>query len=325
MLPDGFRFRLFTPEDVEAAAHLIHLSALKDQEQRVLTRDILNSRFADGEVNPEKDLWVVEDEGGALAAYGEGIWRGEGRVRVYQTRSFVHPDQRNRGIGRALVANQWRLVEETARRYPGGAIRFRLGTRLLETNLAARAVVEASGMKIARRFIVMNRDLPGKGIPEGQVADAFRIVPWVEQREDEAVWNAYNDAFSEHWGFEKESFEKFRKKVEAGLFDPRFSFILFKGDEVVGASLNDMGEGAIEKQGRNQAWVQIIFVRKEWRRRGLARALLVRTMEKAMEMGHSALGLNVDATNESGAVRVYESVGFYAEAGYLIYYRDFLP
>lgn len=325
MLPEGYHFRLFSAADVRNAAHLIYLSGCKDGEQRVLTEEILISRLTDSAVNPEKDLWVVEDAQGDLCAYAEGIWRGEGRVRVYQTRSFVHPEHRNRGIGSAVVANQWRIVEETGRRFLGGPIRFRLGTRMLEANAAAKCVLEKAGMKIARRFIVMNRGLPGDGLPDKQLPEGFRMLPWSACRNnDEAVWEAYNESFAEHWGFEKETLEKFRKKIDADLFQPEVSLILWDGGEVAGGSLNDMGDNAIKRQGRNQAWVHILFVRQAWRKRGLAKALLAHSMEKAMEMNHTSIGLNVDATNESGAVHVYERVGFYPEAGYLIYYRDFL-
>jgi ribosomal protein S18 acetylase RimI-like enzyme len=62
-------------------------------------------------------------------------------------------------------------------------------------------------------------------------------------------------------------------------------------------------------------------VRRTWRKHGLGRALLVASLLKAREMGHAAVGLNVDAENLTGAVRLYESVGFAVTATLVAYHR----
>ena len=45
-------------------------------------------------------------------------------------------------------------------------------------------------------------------------------------------------------------------------------------------------------------------------------------MLKAREMGHAGLKLRVDAENPTGALRLYESVGFTREFTYVTYHRE---
>jgi ribosomal protein S18 acetylase RimI-like enzyme len=60
-------------------------------------------------------------------------------------------------------------------------------------------------------------------------------------------------------------------------------------------------------------------VRRPWRRRGLARALLTRSLKMFQDMGMEEAALGVDTENLSGALRLYESVGFRAVKRQTIY------
>jgi ribosomal protein S18 acetylase RimI-like enzyme len=74
--------------------------------------------------------------------------------------------------------------------------------------------------------------------------------------------------------------------------------------------LNRLDEAQNEQYGRKRGYTQDIFVRRPWRRRGLARSLLVRSIEMFREMGMEETALGVDTQNPSGAFRLYESVGY---------------
>ena len=60
-------------------------------------------------------------------------------------------------------------------------------------------------------------------------------------------------------------------------------------------------------------WVSILTVRPPWRRRGIARALLLHAFAAFRERGKLQVGLGVDAENTSGAVALYEGVGMRVE------------
>jgi ribosomal protein S18 acetylase RimI-like enzyme len=82
------------------------------------------------------------------------------------------------------------------------------------------------------------------------------------------------------------------------------------GAEVAGFSLNGVSVEENARHGRSEAWVEELAVRRPWRKRGVATALLCASMHafKAEGLQHAILG--VDTQNLSGALRVYERVGF---------------
>lgn len=56
--------------------------------------------------------------------------------------------------------------------------------------------------------------------------------------------------------------------------------------------------------------MHLLFVSRPWRGRGLGRALLLESLRLFKSRGYAKAGLSVDSENSSGALRLYESVGF---------------
>jgi ribosomal protein S18 acetylase RimI-like enzyme len=65
-----------------------------------------------------------------------------------------------------------------------------------------------------------------------------------------------------------------------------------------------------EDLGSQRGWLDSVFTRRAWRRRGLARNLIVRSLHLLHERGMEAAVLGVDADNPSGALGLYEAAGF---------------
>ena len=61
---------------------------------------------------------------------------------------------------------------------------------------------------------------------------------------------------------------------------------------------------------RLRGYTENISVRRPWRRRGLARALIAASFPLLRARGMTEAALGVDTENLSGALRVYESCGF---------------
>jgi ribosomal protein S18 acetylase RimI-like enzyme len=69
-------------------------------------------------------------------------------------------------------------------------------------------------------------------------------------------------------------------------------------------------------------WVGILGVRRQWRRRGLGRALLLKALQEFRSRGFREVGLGVDAASLTGATRLYESVGMRVTAQFDIYEKQ---
>jgi len=59
-----------------------------------------------------------------------------------------------------------------------------------------------------------------------------------------------------------------------------------------------------------RGWLDSVFTRRPWRRRGLANALIARSLVKIRERGMTSAVLGVDADNPTGALGLYERNGF---------------
>lgn len=87
--------------------------------------------------------------------------------------------------------------------------------------------------------------------------------------------------------------------------------------------LNFLDEAENEEYQRKRGYTEGISVRRPWRRRGLARALLTRSLKMFQDMGMTEAALGVDTQNLSGALRLYESVGFQPVKKLTIYRKQF--
>jgi ribosomal protein S18 acetylase RimI-like enzyme len=70
---------------------------------------------------------------------------------------------------------------------------------------------------------------------------------------------------------------------------------------------------------RQRGYTEGISVRRPWRRRGVARALLTRSLKMFHDMGMHEAALGVDSQNLNGANLLYESVGFRLVQRFAIY------
>jgi ribosomal protein S18 acetylase RimI-like enzyme len=124
------------------------------------------------------------------------------------------------------------------------------------------------------------------------------------------LWDADVEAFADHWG----GFDASEGRYEAWRNDPKFDPSLFvvawDGDEIAGGVINEISEAGNAAFGRRKGWLASVFVRRPWRRRGLARALVMRSLAVLRDRGMTSAGLGVDADNANEALRLYTESGF---------------
>lgn len=93
----------------------------------------------------------------------------------------------------------------------------------------------------------------------------------------------------------------------------------WEGDEVVGMVLNFIDTKENLAFGRKRGYTENIAVRRPWRRRGIARALIATSLRMLKERGMEEAALGVDTQNLSGALRLYESLGYQPVKQFITY------
>jgi mycothiol synthase len=167
-----------------------------------------------------------------------------------------------------------------------------------------RPVLEEAGWVPIRHSFQMRIDLD-EDPPEPAWPDGLRPrTP--REGEEERIHEAHMDAFADHWEHQRYSFEDWRAyNVGRVGADLSLWWVVDDGDELAAVSLNRWHFSGDPQFG----WIDVLGVRPEWRRRGLATALLLHTFRDFRRRDATRVGLGVDGENTTGAVRLYEQVG----------------
>ncbi|MDX6592928.1 MAG: mycothiol synthase [Gaiellales bacterium] len=247
------------------------------------------------ELDFEHNAWVVES-GGETVGFMEVEDRGSGRFLMD---GYVAPRHVGNGVGGLMVDLAEGRAAELLEQQPGG-LPVELETGVLADDPRAGPLLESRGYGRTRVFVRMVTDLEERPYvpdsPDGIRIESFRI------EDAAAVHAAHMDAMNDHWRYSPSSLEKWLERTRRARFDAGLWFIAWDGDEVAGVLFaswkrNDMG------------WIDTVAVRRPWRGRGIASALLQRSFAAFWDRGERRCGLGVDADSPTGAGRVYERAG----------------
>ena len=259
---------------------------------------------------PDRDVTVAEVDG-RIVAYAERDWvdTTDGQ-REYRVNGAVEPAWRRRGIGTALLEANLRAARDLAARHAAekGPRPTTLGTWTGDTQAGAVALLERSGFARVRYFFDMTR--PNlDDIPEVPLPDGLEVRP-ITRDLARTVWRADSEAFRDHWGGFDDSDERLDRWLAQPYTDLGLWVVAFDGDEVAAGVLNAIDPAENEALGLRRGWLGSVFTRRPWRRRGVAAALIARSLVLLREHGMTTASLGVDAENPSGALGLYERMGF---------------
>ncbi len=307
----GLTFRhLDRPRDYQALAALISLVNLHDGVDSLPTAEEIEHDWERNPgMDPDADVLLAEVDG-RLIGLVEEDWRLRAERVFHQLHPLVHPEWRHRGIGRALLA--WAENRATE-----GAASGAMGSRDLPHLLAGWADLEipdvapfaaAAGYRVEGYGIMMTRSL-AEPIPDLPMPVGLETRP-VRPEDHRAIWNADSEAFRDHRDPATRTDADFERWFTMPELDTGLWEVAWDGDQVAGSIWTTVYRNDHERLGIKRGWLEHISVRRPWRRRGLATALIARSMRRLRDAGLTEAALGADAENISGAVRVYEALGF---------------
>ena len=305
----GLRLRPYTGEaDLADIARLLNAEAAADGLQRRSTVEQLAALYGhpNDSFDPARDVTLAELDGQVVAVAEREVVDTTDGLREYRLDGVVDPTWRRRGIGRVVLADSERIARERALvERPASPV---LGSWSWESQPGDRALLEAAGFEVARWFFDMVRptldDVDEIALPEG-----LEIRP-IDASLARAVWDADVDAFEDHWGGFDHSEENFRRWLDDPKTDLSLWIIAFDGDEIAGGIINSIDDEQNAELAVDRGWLNSVFTRRAWRRRGLATALVARSLEELRARGMTSAALGVDAENPHDALGLYERLGF---------------
>lgn len=185
------------------------------------------------------------------------------------------------------------------------------GTRVLEKDTLKREQYESRGFRHVRNETLMRVDL--SEAMGREVADpsglAVRLLDLSSDLRSYAL--AYGEAFRDHWGHAELPPDEWmrRKKAEfeawGDMFVPGLWFVAVEGDTIVGSVGGFLDYGNVA----GRCYLYHVFVRREWRNRGVAKALLHAEFREMQRRGGSTAELHVDSDNMTYGLELYRGFG----------------
>jgi GNAT superfamily N-acetyltransferase len=259
--------------------------------------DMLFAETADGLAGYTRVYWELQ---------GDGTWTGFAA-------GFVRPEWRRKGIGTTLLRFDETRMEQIARQMKqSGEVAAQaictFDTYLSESERDTRALLERNGFSIVRHNYEMVRpnleDIPDLPLPPG-----VEVRP-VQPEHLRTIWEASNEAFQDHWGYIPDPWEDYVRLQKDPDYDPSLWRVAWQDGQVAGMVLNFINKAENAEYGRLRGYTENICVRRPWRKQGLAKALIARSLEAVKERGMTEAALGVDAQNTSGATHLYELMGY---------------
>ncbi len=305
----GLTFRRFRgPSDYPNILAVIHGTKHADGVERSDTLEDIE-RFYTHLTNcdPYKDMVFAEVDGKVIGF--SRVWWGEelNGDLVYSLFGFVLPEWRRKRIGTAMFRHSEARMREIATGHQASGNKI-LQRPFVHSGPGLDTLLKNEGYEVSRWMFEMTRPLdePIKDVP---LAGGFEVRP-VTREHMRAIWEADGEAFRDHWGYVPRTEQDWERWSSEPIHNPALWKVAFHGDQIAGMVLNFVDEAENKEYQRKRGYTEDISVQREFRKRGLARYLLTESvrMFKDMGMDHTALG--VDAQNPTGALHVYESVGY---------------
>jgi mycothiol synthase len=301
--------------DLKAVAQLVYDVCEADGDTTVaVTPDELEHEWKNEGFKLEADAFLVETTDGHVVGYEEfGDVHGHYYLRAD---GYVHPDFKGLGIGTSLLRTiEARAREELKLAEPG--LRVFIHGTMDNKDAQGHALYKTEGYSPARyhwRMEIKLKDAP----PAPVLPEGVELRPFVKDEHAVPVWQAQNESFRDHWGSHDVSFEEFcHSRFDDPEYNPDLWAIAWDGDEVAGISINRFRMGI--------GWIRSLGVRRPWRKKGLGLALLQHSFGVFYKRGKDTVGLGVDASNPTGATRLYQRAGMVVASEFVTYEKELRP
>jgi mycothiol synthase len=293
--------------DLRAIADLYNACDAVDKFDQGSSPAELKEDYADPDFDLSQDLRLWRNEDGSLLAVGS-VWRPVPDTTVQGYLSLkVHPDWRYQGLEEQIIAwAEARLLKAAQ----GLNLPVQMDVGCYDSQTELIDLSQRQGFSPTRYFFRMTRSL-AEPIPASTLPEGFTLRP-VNAEQDAEAWVAmFNQSFIDHWNHHDLTLRDFHYYCSLSFYRPELNLVAVAADGTFAAFCeSNIFPEDNARTGRLEGWVGVLGTRRGFRRQGLGRAMLLAGLRALQNVGMETALLGVDADNPSGALGLYQSVGF---------------
>ena len=270
----GLRFRAFRDlADYEPMAAVMGVAARADGIPWLPSAESLRiENEGDDGISPPDDIVFAEIDGIAVAVAGsDRVVRDD--VPTYEIWGAVDPPLAGGGSARPCSPGTSPECTNVRRPSTRGCRSSSARTRMMPRS--------ATGSSSSRTASSPSELLPDASRPDSAPIPDLPLPDGIELRavnpdQHRAIYDAQTEAFRDHWGHREGSEHGFvvtyaRKELDTSLWA-----VAWAGDEIAGVVENWIWADENASLGVERGWLEKVSVRRPFRRKGLARALVGR-------------------------------------------------
>jgi ribosomal protein S18 acetylase RimI-like enzyme len=270
----------------------------------VPTQESLQKMLKEAEQSGTQADWRVAEVDSQVVGYSRlNWWHEDDGLWVYLIRGWVKPGWRGQGLGSAMLAwGEARARMLAERDHPGEPFEF--AGNASSTEVDTTALLLDAGYRAGYTVLEMEHN-PDAVQLDYPLPDGIDVRPVLQEHiplVTASIAAAYRKEYED--GRYQEDYDPIEAAIE--LAKPPHNRSLWQvawvGDQVIGQ--------VIPLELEKVAVIHEVSVRPEWRRKGLARALLTRALRQLREQGEQVIRLNTVAEFKTRASELYRSVGF---------------
>ena len=313
-----FKLRPYTSTDTKAVVDIINMESMQTVGfPRAVVDGVGNLRLH-RYIPPASEGVVATNESNEIIGYA--YFTNRDNNIVTETAVAVHPAYRDQGVGNLLI--EWAEEKaQNASQHALAGVRTVLQSLLFETETTAIQLLENYGYNSVREwvhlFIELQESPIVRSLPSGLTLREMDL-----DNDWDIVGPAMDEAFANHWGsipaeyLESENDDEpdqpeHNEDTSETLTDdsysnaPGYCFIVLDGETVVGGVLCNAKLVERNDTGR----VGSIFVRPDYQRQGIAKALMLAAFDALWKNGIQRIITDTDANSFSDSTRLYTGLG----------------